>query len=335
MPPRFENVLTPAAEVWAPLQYDRALPPQGREWGHHLRIVGRLRQDASLEQARGELDQLLRDMATIYGAAIADYGVPARFIVTSLQHDITGAVRPAFVAVLGAVGLLLAIACVNVTNLLLGRGAQRRGEFAMRAALGAGRGRLIRQLLTESVLLALLGGGLGLLAATVGVRALVALSPPELPRANAIELDTTCVRVRSWRQHADWYRSWPDSRSARVADRSSFRHAPRIATYGQPPVHEAPARRRGSGARARPARQRRPFAAQSPAPDLDLSRIRPFTPAHDAGADITSFRSKHDTQLLRTGAGCGPRCSGGRDSGFLEPAAAERRSRRVRRALRT
>ncbi len=191
MPPRFENVLTPAAEVWAPLQYDRALPPQGREWGHHLRIVGRLRQDASLEQARGELDQLLRDMATIYGTAIADYGVPAQFIVTSLQHDITGAVRPAFVAVLGAVGLLLAIACVNVTNLLLGRGAQRRGEFAMRAALGAGRGRLIRQLLTESVLLALLGGGLGLLAATVGVRALVALSPPELPRANAIELDTT------------------------------------------------------------------------------------------------------------------------------------------------
>ena len=191
MPPRFENVLTPAAEVWAPLQYDRALPPQGREWGHHLRIVGRLRQDASLEQARGEVDQLLRDMATIYGTAIADYGVPARFIVTSLQHDITGAVRPAFLAVLGAVGLLLAIACVNVTNLLLGRGAQRRGEFAMRAALGAGRGRLIRQLLTESVLLALLGGVLGLLAATAGVRALVALSPPELPRANAIELDTT------------------------------------------------------------------------------------------------------------------------------------------------
>jgi len=191
MPPRFENVLTPAAEVWAPLQYDRALPPQGREWGHHLRIVGRLRQDASLEQARGELDQLLRDMATIYGTALADYGVPAGFVVTSLQHDITGAVRPAFLAVLGAVGLLLAIACVNVTNLLLGRGAQRRGEFAMRAALGAGRGRLIRQLLTESVLLALLGGGLGLLAATVGVRALVALSPPELPRANAIELDTT------------------------------------------------------------------------------------------------------------------------------------------------
>ena len=191
MPPQFENVLTPAAEVWAPLQYDRALPAQGREWGHHLRIVGRLRQDASLEQARGELDQLLRDMATIYGAAIADYGVPAQFVVTSLQHDITGAVRPAFVAVLGAVGLLLAIACVNVTNLLLGRGAQRRGEFAMRAALGAGRGRLIRQLLTESVLLALLGGGLGLLAATVGVRALVALSPPELPRVNAIELDTT------------------------------------------------------------------------------------------------------------------------------------------------
>jgi putative ABC transport system permease protein len=193
MPAAFENVLAPAADVWAPLQYDRALPPQGREWGHHLRLVGRLRSDATLEQATAQTSQLLRDMATIYGTAIADYGVPAKFDVNSLQHDITGAVRPALVAVLGAVGLLLAIACVNVTNLLLGRGAQRRDEFAMRVALGAGRGRLIRQLLTESVLLALLGGAVGLLVATAGVRALIALSPPELPRASAIGLDTAVL----------------------------------------------------------------------------------------------------------------------------------------------
>ena len=101
----------------------------------------------------------------------------------------TRGVRPALLAVLGAVLLLLIIACVNVTNLLLARGAQRRGEFAMRAALGAGRMRMIRQLLTESLLLAALGGGLGMLVANLGVAALVALSPAGLPRANAIGVD--------------------------------------------------------------------------------------------------------------------------------------------------
>ena len=94
-------------------------------------------------------------------------------------------------AVVGAVMLVLLIACVNVTNLLLARGAQRRGEFAMRAALGAARWRLIRQLLTENLLLAMLGGACGMIVAQFGVRALVALSPPELPRVDAIRLDGT------------------------------------------------------------------------------------------------------------------------------------------------
>src|SRR5438132_9163008 len=111
-------------------------------------------------------------------------------MVTSLQADVTSDIRPALLAVMGAVLLVLAIACVNVTNLLLARGAQRRGEFAIRAALGAGRARLIRQLLTESLLLAALGGGLGMVVADVGVRALVTLSPLSLPRIDAIRLDT-------------------------------------------------------------------------------------------------------------------------------------------------
>ena len=111
------------------------------------------------------------------------------FLVSSLQTEVTRAIRPAMLAVLAAVCLVLIIACVNVTNLLLARGAQRRGEFAMRMALGAGRGRLTRQVLTESLLLAAIGGVLGLIVARLGVRALVALSPPELPRLSAIRVD--------------------------------------------------------------------------------------------------------------------------------------------------
>ena len=191
MPSGFENVLTPSAEVWSPLQYDPSLPPQGREWGHHLRMVGRLRSDASAEKASLELDQILRELMAILPRVLMDYGVPEKFIVNSLQDEVTGAVKPALLAVFGAVMLLLTIACVNVTNLLLARGAQRRGEFAVRAALGAGPTRMIRQMLTESVLLAVLGGVSGMVVADLGVRALMALSPPGLPRANAISLNGT------------------------------------------------------------------------------------------------------------------------------------------------
>jgi putative ABC transport system permease protein len=98
-------------------------------------------------------------------------------------------VRPTLLAILGAVLMLLAIACVNVTNLLFARGAERSGELAMRAALGAARPRLVRQLLTESLLLALVGGAAGLGVAAACVRALLALAPPELPRIDAVGID--------------------------------------------------------------------------------------------------------------------------------------------------
>src|ERR1700754_2668187 len=189
MPRAFENVLSPKAEIWSPLQYDSSLPSfEGREWGHHLRIVGRLRPGVGLDQARRELN-------TIAHTPLPQFSRPPHaslesgLLVNSLQDDVTGGVKPALMAVLGAVVLLLLIACVNVTNLLLARGVQRRGEFAMRAALGAGRGRMIRQLLTESLLLAIMGGVLGMLAAVFGVRALVALSPPDLPRVSGIGVD--------------------------------------------------------------------------------------------------------------------------------------------------
>src|SRR5438105_3108801 len=189
MPRDFENVMAPSAELWAPLQYDMSL---GTAWGHHLRMVGRLRTHLGLAQVRHELETIAKSPALEFPRAPwASAG--KGFIVNPLQDDVTAGVKPALLAVLGAVTLLLGIAIINVTNLLLARGTQRRGEFAVRAALGAARTRIIRQMLTESLLLALLGGAAGMLLAVLGVRALVALSPPGLPRVNAIAVNTTVL----------------------------------------------------------------------------------------------------------------------------------------------
>jgi putative ABC transport system permease protein len=191
MPSSFENVLASAAELWAPLQYDPSLPADGREWGHHLRMVGRLRPGVSGNQAGSELNGILRTLTHTYANGYdSSGGPPDGMVINRLQDDITRAVKPALLAILGAVGLVLLIVCVNVTNLLLALGARRRSEFAMRAALGAGRMRMIRQVLTESLLLSAIGGAFGLAVAALGVRALVALSPPGLPRVGAIHIDS-------------------------------------------------------------------------------------------------------------------------------------------------
>jgi putative ABC transport system permease protein len=192
MPSSFENVLAPAGELWAPLQYNPSLPFDGREWGHHLQMVGRLRPGVSENQARSELNAILRPMTQTYAKGYdGSGGAPDGMVINPLQDDITRAVKPGLLAILGAVGLVLLIVCVNVTNLLLTLSVRRRSEFAMRAALGAGPKRLIRQVLTESLLLAAIGGALGLAVAEVCVRALLALSPPDLPRAGAIHVDAS------------------------------------------------------------------------------------------------------------------------------------------------
>jgi len=188
MPAGFDNVLESSADVWTPLRMNAHATFQSREWGHHQTIVARLRPGVSVDQARRDLDAIAR-------TPVADFPRPpwasltGGLLVHALQYDVTSGVRPALLAVLGAVVLLLAIACVNVTNLLLARGAQRREEFAMRVALGAGRSRLVRQLLTESLALAACGGIVALGVAAAGVRALTALTPAGVPRAGAIGLD--------------------------------------------------------------------------------------------------------------------------------------------------
>jgi putative ABC transport system permease protein len=183
-PAGFADVLSPTAEIWTALQYDMSL---GAAWGHHLRTIGRLRPDVPVDRAS-------RDVNTAGHAVLDDqhpesYRGDTTFAVFPLGDDMTRGVKPMLVAVAGAVSLVLLVACVNVTNLLLARAARRRSEFAIRIALGAGRGRLIGQLLTESLLLASAGGMCGIVVAMFGVRILSRFVPAELPRAAAIRVD--------------------------------------------------------------------------------------------------------------------------------------------------
>jgi len=185
LPRDFENVLAPEADVWTLMHLDLPTGFNGQQWGHWLRIVARLRPGTTLDAAQRDFDAIARTPLPEFPRA-PSAALKHGTIVTALRDDLVGAVKPALVAVIGAAIVLLAIACVNVTNLLLGRGSQRRAEFAMRVALGAGPNRLARQLLTETVVLAFIGGVSGLVVALVGVRVLVALSPPGMPRVQAI-----------------------------------------------------------------------------------------------------------------------------------------------------
>jgi putative ABC transport system permease protein len=188
MPASFSDVLAPDTELWSLLQYDPSLPPNGREWGHHLRMVGRLTIRSSFVRAVADLEAIAQNPVTSFRRppwASVKYG----FAVSELQEDVTRSVRPALVAVTIAVSILLGIACVNATSLLLARAAQRRGELALRAALGADRRRQVRQLVTESLLLVVVGGVLGLLLVRIGLQALIAIAPPGLPRVDAIAVD--------------------------------------------------------------------------------------------------------------------------------------------------
>jgi putative ABC transport system permease protein len=190
MPAGFENVLSPDAQLWRPLRYDASLPQACRTC-RHLRAVGRLKADVSPAAARRELAVLHARMVADHPTEYASTG----FTVPTLHAQVTGGVRPALLALVAAVALVLLIACANVANLLLARGAQREGEFAVRTALGAGRGRLIRQILTESLVLAAAGGVLGVGLAIAGVRALIALAPPDLPRLEAIAVNGEVLAV--------------------------------------------------------------------------------------------------------------------------------------------
>jgi putative ABC transport system permease protein len=173
----------PDVDLWLPADLDGE--NQSRT-SHNYSAVARLRDGVTVEQANGDISAIARHIHET-SSEQGDYLLKDG-IVVPLQDSITGEARPALLVLLGAVGFLLLVACANVANLLLAQASVRERELAIRSALGAARGRLIRQFLTEAFLLSLTGGGLGVLGAFWGVAGLVALAPQNLPRLDSVSI---------------------------------------------------------------------------------------------------------------------------------------------------
>jgi putative ABC transport system permease protein len=171
------------SEAWMPLVF--APGEMTERHSHYLDVIGRLAPGVTLRQARDELDAVTRRLGEIHPDTDRGFGARA----TQLHERIVGPVRATLLVLLGAVGFVLLMACANVVHLLLARAAAREREMSLRAALGAGRARLVRQLLVESLLFALVSGAAGALAAAWGVQAIRGMLPASLPRVEAVRID--------------------------------------------------------------------------------------------------------------------------------------------------
>src|ERR1700730_15002995 len=187
MPEGFEY--PPQSVMWSPLGFDNET--RSRRDFHRLRVIGRLKDGVTVERARSEFQTIGSRLAAQYPAFDRDAGV----VVNLLLDDLVGQIRPALLVLLGAVAFVLLIACANVANLLLAKAAGRQREIAIRSSLGAGRGRIVTQMLTESVLLSLAGGLVGLVLAYGAFRGLLALAPANLPRLSEVGLNSAVVWI--------------------------------------------------------------------------------------------------------------------------------------------
>jgi predicted permease len=172
-------------EVYVPLGQWNGPALKSRTAALGLHGIGRLKPGVTIDQARSDLNRVMADLANIYPESNRGNGAT----IVPLKEQVVGNIRPTLFMLLGAVGFVLLIGCVNVSNLMLARSTSRAREFAIRSALGAGRWRLLRQLLTESTVLGLAGGALGLIVAAWGTKLALAALPTALPRAEEVGLD--------------------------------------------------------------------------------------------------------------------------------------------------
>ena len=170
-------------ELWVPIAFTNE--ESTNRGTHFLEVIARIKPGITLKQAQAEMETIAARLAKEY----PKYNTRIGATVMPLHEEMVGDIKPALLILLGAVGFVLLIACANVANLLLARAAVREKEIALRLALGASRSRLTRQFLTESVLLAFLGGGFGLLLALAGIRVLKTFIPPNIPQTQTISID--------------------------------------------------------------------------------------------------------------------------------------------------
>ena len=191
MPPGYD-IHDERIEVFLPLTIDPKTFPNSRG-SHFLYLIGRLKDGVSPQQAQADLDTMIDQWRGAERQPAFARSAPANFVHLLQMHpmkaDMVGSIGTALWVLQGAVGFVLLIACANLANLILARAESRQREFAIRSALGAGRCRLLRQFLTEGVLLALVGGALGAAIGFGGLRALLAANPDSIPRALEIALD--------------------------------------------------------------------------------------------------------------------------------------------------
>jgi len=182
MPERFEFPAS-GVDVWRPVTMDHFDPTERRS--HNWQVVARLAPGATLDAAQAEMRTIAAALAREYPQFMKGYSTN----VVGMADDIVSGVRPLLLILFAGAALLLAVACANIANLLVARAVGRRREMAVRVALGAGRSRLTRQLVTESVVIALIGGVLGVGVATVLTRGLLVLAPSDMPRLSAVHVD--------------------------------------------------------------------------------------------------------------------------------------------------